>query len=414
MAATAARGTLDNTWRPVPDHVPEELVIKFDQVRDPAIHARPWESIERLRERPLWWSPAQPINYDGPGYWIPTRAEDLRYVFQHPDLFSSENPRMMPGNARLIPLDMDPPDHTKYRHLIAAAFSPGAVEALAADADEWSVKLIEKFLASGECEFLTQFAQPFPTAIFCRIMGIPFERIDEFLNWNRILIHSSDVPEREKAVEEVGAYFYGLIEERRAAPKADLISSLIQGKVDGEPLDAPMLINMSILLFMAGLDTVTASLGWTIQYLATHQEDRDRLAADPSLIPNAIEEMLRYFAIVSPQRYVTRDCELAGVKIKAGDLVSILTVLGSRDPAEFKDASEVQFDREKNRHMSFALGPHRCVGSHLARAEMVTAVTEMLRLMPDFHIPADAVIKSHAGAVIGLDRLPLVWTVPSD
>jgi len=400
-------------WGAVPDHVPAEVVIEFDPARDPAVHARPWEAIEELRARPLWWSRAKPMAFDGPGYWIPTRAEDLRYVLQHPDLFSSANPKLAPGNARLIPLDLDPPEHTKYRQLIASAFSPRSVESIEEETRTWAFKLIERFLPDGECEFLTQFAQPFPTAIFCRIMGIPFERIDEFLEWNRILIHGTDVSERERAVAEVSAYFAGLISERRAEPRDDLVSELARGRIDGQPLDVPMLINISILLFQAGLDTVTATLGWMLRYLGTHPNERDRLAADPSLVPNAVEEMLRVYAIVSPPRYATRDCELAGVRIKGGDMLQILTVLGSRDPAEFNDAGEVHLDRDRNRHMSFGLGPHRCVGSHLARAEMTVALNEILRLMPDIHVPEGAAIRSHAGAVIGLDRLPLEWTPPS-
>ncbi|MCU1344290.1 MAG: Camphor 5-monooxygenase [Acidimicrobiia bacterium] len=402
-------GSTTLIWADPPDHVPADVVIKFDHCRDPGVNAQPWETTADLRSKPIWWSQAPPINQDSPGSWIPTRAEDIRYVFQHPEIFSSDNPKPLPGSARLIPIELDPPDHTKYRQLIAAAFSPNAVRRLEPEIRRWAGELIDTFVGDGQCEFIHQFAQPYPTALFCGIMGIPFEKIDEFLVWNRIIIHGSDMPLKQQTVIDVSTYFAGLIVERRANPQDDLISHLVQSKVDGELLDVPMLVNMSILLFMAGLDTVTASVGWAIQYLATHPEQRDRLVADPSLIPLAMEEMLRYYAIVNPPRYAVQDVELAGVTIKRGDMVQILTSLGTRDPVEFEGADIVDFDRHSNRHMAFGLGPHRCVGSHLARDEAVIALQELLARLPNFRIPDGESLPSHAGPVYGIDRLPLVW-----
>jgi cytochrome P450 len=405
----ADTGAATLTWAEPPEHVPGDLVVRFDHDRDPDVNAQPWETTDALRSKPIWWTQAPPINYVAPGCWIPTRAEDIRFVFQHPEIFSSDNPNPMLGAARLIPLELDPPEHTKYRQLIAAAFSPNAVRNLDGEIRKWAAELLDKFAADGKGDFIAKFAQPFPTALFCRIMGIPFDKIDQFLIWNRIIIHGSDFPLKEKTVIDVSTYLAALMEERRANPQDDLISHLAQSTVDGEPLDLPTLVNMGVLLFMAGLDTVTASLGWTVQYLANHPDERDQLVADPSAIPVAVEEILRYYAIVNPPRYAVRDVELAGVTIKKGDMVQILTSLGTRDPAEFDGADDVDFGRKRNAHMAFGLGPHRCVGSHLARHEMIVATEEILKRLPRFRIPDGESLPSHAGPVYGIDRLPLVW-----
>ena len=398
-------------WGEPPAHVDGDLVIKFDVDRDPDVNAHPWESVEKLRSKPMWWTQAQPIDYRAPGAWIPTRAKDIRYVFQNPTIFSNDNPAPMQGAARLIPIQLDPPEHTKYRQLIAAAFSPPAVRNLDGEIRKWATELVESFAAAGRCDFVSEFAQPFPTALFCKIMGIPFDQIDQFLVWNRIIIHGSDFPLKEKTVTDVSSYLAGLIMERQAEPRDDLISHLAHSTVDGEPIDLPTLVNMGILLFMAGLDTVTASLSWSVHYLGTHPEQRNRLVDDPDLIAGATEEMLRRYAIVNPPRFATRDVELAGVTIKQGDKVHILTSLGTGDPDEFDGAEVMDFTRVRNPHMAFGLGPHRCVGSHLARAEMIVGLEEVLQRLPNFRVATDEPLPAHAGPVFGLDRLPLEWDI---
>jgi cytochrome P450 len=397
------------TWVEPPAHVDPDLVIRFDVDRDPEVNAHPWESVEKLRSKPIWWTQAPPTDFRAAGSWIPTRARDIRFVFQHPAIFSSENPDPMQGAAKLIPIQMDPPEHTKYRQLIAAAFSPPAVRNLDKEIRQRAVELIDAFAAEGQCDFVHSFAQPFPTALFCKIMGIPFDKIDQFLIWNRIIIHGSDFPLKEQTVTDVSTYLASLIAERKSNPEDDLISHLVHRTVDGEAIDLPTLVNMGILLFMAGLDTVTASLSWSVHHLATHAEQHDALVADPGLIAGATEEMLRCYAIVNPPRFATRDVELAGVTIHKGDKVHILTSLGTGDADEFDGADVMDFTRVKNPHMAFGLGPHRCVGSHLARAELIVGLEELLGRLPNFRVAGDEELPAHAGPVFGLDRLPLEW-----
>jgi cytochrome P450 len=168
-------------------------------------------------------------------------------------------------------------------------------------------------------------------------------------------------------------------------------------------------LDTAFLMFMAGLDTVTAALSFIFNYLATHDDARRRLVDDPDLIPPAIEELLRFHAFVNPGRYLTKDIEFAGVQMKKGDAVLVSTPLSTRDPAEFADPTTVDFERSPNHHIAFGAGPHRCVGSHLARRELEVALREWLQRIPDFHLAEGAVITSHGGGVMGLERLPLVW-----
>lgn len=161
-------------------------------------------------------------------------------------------------------------------------------------------------------------------------------------------------------------------------------------------------------MFMAGLDTVAMQLSYSMHHLALHPQDRRRLAAEPGRWPLAIEEFLRYYAFVSPARKVTRDTEIGGCPVSAGEMVWLPLASANRDPAEFPDADQVIIDRANNRHLAFGAGPHRCLGSHLARAELLIGLTEWHRRIPDYQLDAAIAVREHGGQV-GLDNLPLRW-----
>jgi cytochrome P450 len=165
------------------------------------------------------------------------------------------------------------------------------------------------------------------------------------------------------------------------------------------------------MLFMAGLDTVTAALGFALHRLSVRPDLRTALVSDPTAIPDAVEELLRAHAIVNTARVVTRDVEFAGVTMKEGDRVLLSTVLASRDPDEFERPDEIDFARPANRHLAFGAGPHRCIGSHLARLEIRVAIEELLRRIPDFGLVVGEHPVIHAGGVLGIDRLPVEWNV---
>ncbi|HEY0398476.1 MAG TPA: cytochrome P450 [Acidimicrobiia bacterium] len=384
----------------------------FDYHHDPRIASDPFGVFDAARGQRAF----QSSMYGG--YWVLTEAADIRDAFQHPELFSSRITGIppTPRPRRLLPLELDPPEHGVYRHPLAAVFSPQAVARLEPAIRATCVGLLDRLAAQGACEFLADFAVPFPTTIFVELLGLPAAEATRFAAWNHALLHAHDRPEvRADAKAQIAGYLDELVTRRMAEVARregrgdDLFAVLTQADVDGRPLTKDEIFDYAFLLFIAGLDTVTAALGFSFAYLAANPEHRKALVADPGLIPAAVEELLRAFSVVNPARTVTRDMEFAGACLREGDRVLLSTVLANRDPAEFDDATGVRFDRTSNRHLAFGAGPHRCLGSHLARCELKVALEEFHRRIPDYRIADGAVIRSHGGGAMGVDHLPLTW-----
>jgi len=399
---------------PVPDHVPPDVVRPFDYHHDPRFVADPFGAFEGVRGQRAFFSPAYG------GYWVLTEAADIRAAFQHPEWFSSRITGIppTPRPRQLLPLELDPPDHGAYRHPLAPVFSPKAVTLLESRIRATSVELIDRFATAGRCEFLADFAVPFPTTIFVDLLGLPAAEAPRLAAWNHALLHAHDEPQRrEEAKTAIAAYLDDLVTRRMgeagrgAGRDDDLFAVLLAAEVEGRALTKDEIFDYAFLLFVAGLDTVTAALGFSFAYLARNADHRKQLVADPSLVPSAVEELLRSHSIVNPARTVTEDVEFAGVCMRAGDRVLVSTVLANRDPAEFDDPAAVDFHRSVNRHLAFGAGPHRCLGSHLARCELRVALEEFHRRIPDYRIEDGAVIRAHGGGAMGVDHLPLVWEV---
>ena len=255
------------------------------------------------------------------------------------------------------------------------------------------------------------FANPLPTEIFCGLLGLPVEEAQKFIEWNYVILHvqgDADANVRQqRANQELYAYLTELVEVRATDPREDVLSALIPLEIGGRPVRRDEVVALTYLLFMAGLDTVIAALGWAWKFLAENPVHRRQLIDEPSLIPNAIEELLRYHSFLASSRTVTRDLEFAGVSMKEGERVMIGLPPAGRDPRQFPDADTVDFRREPIRHMAFAVGPHRCLGSHLARAELRIALEVWLERLPHFRVSDGARIRYHGGAVMGPDTLPL-------
>jgi len=200
-----------------------------------------------------------------------------------------------------------------------------------------------------------------------------------------------------------------VLAERRAQPADDLLSYVATVEIEGRLLTPDEALGVAFLLYSAGLDTVANMLAFMFKYLAEHPQDQQLLRDEPALIPNAIEELMRAFPIILSGRQVTRDVEWHGVKMKAGDVVTLPTMLAGRDAQEFPNPDVVDFRREKVSHITFAAGPHRCVGSHLARRELRIALEEWLKRVPPFRIKPGERAVTHGIGVFGVERLPLVW-----
>lgn len=395
----------------LPDHVPMALVRRAPSPGF-APESCPYQQYAAMHDEPR--VQFMPPDFMRPnGSWTISRGEDVRYVLQHPELFSSQGIAgfsMFLGQSwPLIPLELDPPEHTKYRTLLNGIFSPAKIKALEEGVRARAVSLIDAVVAQGGCEFVDAFAKPFPVSIFMQIMGLPDGDFDLLVKYEQLLLHSETMEQRVEGARGFYDYLVDLIAKRRADPGDDLAGFVIQSEIDGRPLNDEEVMGIYYLLVVAGLDTVAASLGLHFAHLATHPEDQARLRANPDLIRDAVEEFLRRYAIVSTTRFATQDTELAGVAIKKGDRLTISTMAPSLDPAEFANPLDVDIERSPNRHVAFSFGPHRCIGSHLARREMIVAIEEWLKRVPPFRVEGDVEVPVKAGGLMCVERLPLVW-----
>jgi cytochrome P450 len=353
---------------------------------------------------------------EGIDVWYLFDYEDVHWAVQHPEVFSSITIDHLanPGDHRWIPEEMDPPEHTKYRQLLNWQFSPARMKALEPRMRQLCGELIDRFAPKGRCDLMADFARLFPTTIFMELMGLPVEQSQTFLDWAHQLMHTphGDDPEfavRGAANRQIRAYLDQLVDARRAEPRDDIVSYLLSSIVDGRPLDGAELQDMLFMLYMAGLDTVAGMLGYTFRHLAENPAHRAALLEDPGSITAAIEELLRYYAIITTSRVVAKDIEYAGCPMRAGDRVILPYPAANRDGREFPEADTFVIDRTPNRHVTFGAGPHRCAGSHLARLELRFALEEWHKRIPDYGIPEGTSLRTEVWAVATLERLPLVW-----
>jgi len=240
-------------------------------------------------------------------------------------------------------------------------------------------------------------------------MGIPDDRLREFIDWAHEMLHSTP-EDRTQGAHKVLKFLADLAADRRANPVDDFMSYLVNVDLEGRKLTDQEIRAISVLIFVGGLDTVAAAIGLDLYYLARNPQAQEELRAHPERIPNAVEEMLRAFATITPIRTATKDITLHGATIKKGDLVACPTMVSSRDPDEFAEPNKIDFSREDNRHVAFSYGPHRCVGSHLARRELIIALTEWFRLLPPFRIKEGSTPVTYGGFVFGVENLVLDWS----
>jgi len=349
-----------------------------------------------------------------------SRYEDVVWALRHPEIFSSEmDLQMALGTQRpMIPQQIDPPKQTKYRKLLDPQFSRKRMlaieEMVRADANA----LIDTFIDAGECEFNTAFAIPLPCNAFLRLMGLPADDLALFLELKDGIIRPKaelgDVEGAKRMRAEAGQriynYFEKLIDERTAKPHDDLMSSLVTAEIDGERLTRNDILDVCFLLLLAGLDTVTATLGCNMAYLANNPEQQRKLSQDAALIPGAIEELMRWETpVTAVPRLVKQDVTLAGYQIKKGELVTLLLGAANLDEGEFGRPHDVDFERESNRHLAFGAGAHRCLGSHLARMELRVAMEELHRRLPEYRIQ-EGETPTYSPGIREVKYLPLVWT----
>lgn len=398
----------------IPAHVPATLVKHFPYIF----------GTTTTQEPHLDWAPA--IHTEGPDIfyaphaypggspaWVVRRMDHLREIYFDTDTFSSKD---FSPFAKLIgeswintPVEIDPPEHAKYRKMASPLFTPKAVSALDEKIRHYAVNYVEAFRAKGECEFMSQFAFEFPIKVFLELIDFPLEHTKQFLEWEYDLLHVADMGKIAAATRNVVDFLREQIEDRRKAPRDDIISYALDVDVDGAKLNDDELVGFSFNLFIGGLDTVSTNMGLQFTHLARNHEDQDFLRKNPEEIPHAIDELMRAYAAVTTFRTCTKETEFHGVTMMPGDKVMMSTTLAGRDPAEFDDPGKVDFSR-RPRHVSFGFGPHTCIGMHLAKREMRIALEEFLGRIPQFSIKPGHDVEYHLGMIQPV-TLPLVWDI---
>ncbi|MDT5095081.1 MAG: hypothetical protein QOH60_4444 [Mycobacterium sp.] len=361
-----------------------------------------------------------PVFRPGPeGPVVLSRLADIEMALKRTDVFSSNMDAVDLGNVRpLIPLQVDPPDHAKYRRILDPLFTPREMAAREPAITELVNRQIDGFADRGACDFHEEFAVPLPCTVFLQLLGLPLTDLDKFLAWKDDVIRPEGArgfkEHREAAApaaQQIYVYFERAIDDHIANPRDDVLSSLIAARIEGEPLSRDELLDICFLFLIAGLDTVTDSLDCFFVYLARHPEQRKVLVDQPDLLPGAIEELLRWETPVpGVARIAVQDFEVSGCPISRGERVSPLLGAANTDPAEFADPDVVDFKRSPNRHRAFGGGPHRCLGSHLARLELRVAMREFHRRIPDYEIPPGTELK-YTTALRSVESLPLTFRV---
>ena len=394
--------------------MPPERVVAFDFRRDPRMRTDPWRLIRELTAKPdIFYAP------ELGGYWVVNRNALAEETFHRHDLFSNQYVTIpkIPGAPPLIPNNIDPPDHAKYRKFLAQKmFSPRALASLEDDARRLVRDWADKSNTAGQCDFVSGFAQPMPVDLFLRMMDLPAANREMFMPWVRGVFRPETPEEGTAAFRDLGGYLYSWLSERIANPTeagGHMLPAMLAAEIDGRGLTLDEMVSIWMMLFLGGLDTVTAQMTHVMRFLAENPAHRQQLIDDPSLIKPAIEELLRRFGIANIARVVRDDCVYHGVAMKAGDMVLCSTAIAGLDPTAFENPDSVDFSRGNvESGCPFGAGIHICPGAYLARLELSVMIEELLPRLPGLHVPAGAEIEASSGGTLSLTTLPLAWTKP--
>jgi cytochrome P450 len=381
-----------------------------DELFSPEVSDEPHAAFRRIRQE----CPVARTDMGESAVVLVSRFDDVCWALRHPEFFSTSGGSLELGEQPLIPLEFDPPQHTKYRRLLSPQFVPREIQRLEPEVRRIVRGLIDKVAPLGSCDFHDDIATPLPSEIFMTLMGLPAEDLQLFLRWRDDSIRPDVEPGdfegaqriRAQTAREISEYFRVLIARCRQSPSDTLLSRIVHSTIDGEPLSEPELLGISHLLLLGGLDTVTATLDCMITYLALHPDQRDRIVRDPSIIPSAVEELLRWLTpVMVVPRTIKEDLEMGGVQLQAGDGALLVLGAANDDESEFADP-EVDFSRNPNRHVAFGGSNHSCLGAHLARLELRVTLEELHSRIPDYRI-AEGVEIHFSPGIRQADRLPL-------
>jgi cytochrome P450 len=411
-------GTLaaDNRARVAkPEHVPDDLVRDIDMYALDGIeegYHEAWVGLHAKNMPKLVWTPLTG------GHWIAMDGPMVREIYEDPTRFSSEViflPKEAGEKYLMVPTRMDPPEHTPYRKLLDTGLNLARIRDVEDAVRKTAIELIEEIAPLGHCDFSADYAKIFPVKVFMAMAGLPMTDAPKLEHFAVGMTRpTGDTPEEMAACLDAAntgffEYVEPIINERRGGSGTDLISVMVNGTIDGEPLPHDKAIGMISLLLLGGLDTVVNFLSFMMIYLARHPDKVAELKSDELKLLRSVEEMFRRFPVVSEARMVAKDQVFHGVELKHGDMILLPTVLHGLDAKENECPMDVDLERKGIKHTTFGAGPHRCVGMHLARMEATVTLQEWLKRIPAFKLSAGANPIYHSGIIAAVENVPFVW-----
>jgi cytochrome P450 len=363
------------------------------------------------------------LKYGGEA-WLARRYEDVKMVmsdlrFSRDAAFGKDVPRPLEFiNDQKGILDMDPPDHTRLRRLVAKAFTAKRVEQFRPRVTQIVDGLLGTMIDAGPpADLMEAVSWPLPITVICEMLGVPYEDREKFRAWTdaSLAITAYDTDEIQQAGANLHDYMKGLLVERRERPTDDLLTALMQARDNDDRLKEDEVVQLAAGLLIGGHETTANQFGNFVYNLLTHPDELAKLRANPDLVKPAIEELLRHTPLGASAGFIriaTEDVEIGGVTVRAGEGVYFDLHMANRDPRLFEDAHELQVDREVNPHLSFGHGVHHCLGAQLARLELQVALGSLIRRLPDFGLAVDEaqVPWKHGRLVRGLQELPVTWS----
>ncbi|WP_169816231.1 cytochrome P450 [Nocardia miyunensis] len=391
---------------------PQSKITDFSH-HDVEFARDPFNTLEHLLEdKPVAWSTKHG------GFWVVNRFADVTAAFRDYATFSSCKGAAIPAlnlGGGHIPVSLDPPAHSAYRKVLNPWFTAEAITKRENGIRQFVRGVIEPLAQAGEWDFVRDVANVVPGSMILGIIGLGAERRQEFLERMELgMTHQGtddpDVLARvQRDKEWIDNEILTCMRARREHPEDDLMSVLANDPLgDGTVLTDEQMLGIGMLLVLAGFHTTSAAFAAMMVHLSLHHDQRDRLRADPALIPAAVEEIIRVYSPATAEgRYLTRDCELGGETLEQGDMVLLNIAAANKDPRKFEDPLRVDFDRDNRRAISFGWGVHRCLGQHLAKAILRIEIETVLELMPEFEIDHENTVRSDAmGVGFVHDRVP--------
>ena len=385
-----------------------ELAAGFE-LHDPQLQDNPYPLYATLREA----CPIARSDRHG-GHWVITSYELACSVFQDSDTFSNSQALIPDWEfplGRQIPVEIDGEPHRLYRLALSSLFNPRMVNGIEPLMRDSARRHALAFREHGGGDLVSDYIVPVTSETFLHTFDLPVEVLADMLDFKDLLIHGGGGARSElKVGEQAIVDFFGRVLQQRRSSGAggdDVMSHLLRARYGDRPLTDEEVVNIAVVLMLASLDTTAATMGNAFVYLAEHPEHRQQLADNPEQVPSAVEELLRYEGVTGTTRTATRDTEIGGARIRAGDKIMMVIGATGRDPRAYDQPDEVRFDRQGIRHLTFGIGPHRCLGMHLARRTMTVGIQEFHRVSPLYRITPGERPERVVGHVRSVSRLPL-------